>query len=117
MRTAIALLVMLLVGAPVRGGFYDGNELKVGLELFRSMASQRLKLTEHIEGGKALGYVLGVADSASWESVACAPANVTAGQLADVVLKYLQDHPEERHKAAVGLVATALINAFPCPKK
>lgn len=40
------------------------------------------------------------------------PENVTQGQMLRVVLKYLDDHPEELHQALSGLVVTALLEAF-----
>lgn len=47
---------------------------------------------------------------------ACAPVGVTASQVRDVVIGYLKAHPEVRHYAAVGLVAEAIAEAFPCNK-
>jgi len=44
----------------------------------------------------------------------CAPDRFTGTQLRKVVLKYLDEHPEELHLAATGLIMTALIEAFPC---
>ena len=66
-----------------------------------------------------LGYVAGVADTLAAGNVvnnakACFPVAVTRGLLQDVVVKFLQLHREERHLAAVGLVAAALKEAFPC---
>ena len=46
----------------------------------------------------------------------CVPeARVALGQLTDVVIKYLRDHPEERHLHGAVLVITAVSDAFPCP--
>ncbi len=39
---------------------------------------------------------------------------VTNGQVRDVVVKYLKDHPEERHFLASILAVKALSKAFPC---
>ncbi len=45
----------------------------------------------------------------------CIPTErVSLGQLGRVVVKYLKDHPEEEHDAAVVLVVVALREAFPC---
>jgi len=44
----------------------------------------------------------------------CLPPAVRADQLADVVRKYLSDHPELRDKGAVWLVRKALAAAFTC---
>ena len=44
----------------------------------------------------------------------CMPTGVTAGQRRDTILKWLQDHPEDRHNASAWLVYRALYDAFPC---
>jgi hypothetical protein len=45
----------------------------------------------------------------------CLPASgITNGQAARVVVKYLQDHPENLHREPMTVAAAALMNAFPC---
>ena len=44
----------------------------------------------------------------------CLPENVTAGQMRDVVVKYLEIHPERRHLPAMMSIMTAAVQAFPC---
>ncbi|MEQ9518484.1 MAG: Rap1a/Tai family immunity protein [Parvibaculum sp.] len=44
----------------------------------------------------------------------CIPEEVTIGQLRDIVVKYLNDHPSERHQYAVGLILTAVGKTFAC---
>lgn len=68
-----------------------------------------------------LGYILGVADLDAMDGAAfpdrrrsCRAENVTNGQERDVVVKYLKDHPEERHVLAAILVVKAMAKAFPC---
>jgi hypothetical protein len=46
----------------------------------------------------------------------CVPDEATAGQLAKVVVKFLNDHPERLHEDAFGLIHDAFKAAFPCPK-
>ena len=48
------------------------------------------------------------------DDVFCLPEEVTVGQVAKVVLKYLENHPEMLHEMAVGVVYAALFRAFPC---
>jgi hypothetical protein len=45
---------------------------------------------------------------------ACVPDGVSAGQLVEVVKKWLREHPENWHYGADSLVAAALQEAFPC---
>ena len=44
----------------------------------------------------------------------CIPSDVKAGQLVRVFLKYLDDHPEELHEEAVGLMVLSWRIAFSC---
>jgi hypothetical protein len=44
----------------------------------------------------------------------CARGAITGQQLVDVVVRFLQQHPEIRHYGASNLVAEALSDAFPC---
>ena len=46
----------------------------------------------------------------------CFPPGVTRLQIHDVVVRYLQDHPDRRHSGAAGLVGDALQEAWPCPR-
>jgi hypothetical protein len=46
--------------------------------------------------------------------VGCVPDKVSVGQMGDVVQKYLNDNPAERHKHSTELVSTAMRRAFPC---
>ena len=69
-----------------------------------------------------MGYVEGVADTLAADEYltgwnACLVGGLTDVQLRDVVVKFLEGHPEERHFAAAALVAQALAKAFPCPKE
>lgn len=47
----------------------------------------------------------------------CRPTAVTYPQIADVVKRYLEEHPESRHKGASFLVAEAIYYAWPCEAK
>jgi hypothetical protein len=44
----------------------------------------------------------------------CAPSEVEDGQAAKVVIKYIQDHPEEAHQRTFIIVLKSFANAFPC---
>jgi len=66
-----------------------------------------------------LGCVAGISDSLNVNRVendftSCTSADVTTGQAADVVLKYLSEHPETRRLPAAVLVTSAVSETF-CP--
>jgi hypothetical protein len=64
--------------------------------------------------GFCIGLVTGVSSTSPH---VCPAEGVTTGQEKRVVLKYLQDHPEELHLDDALLVERALTKAFPCQKK
>src|SRR5262249_12583087 len=45
---------------------------------------------------------------------ACIPIDVKSEQVRDVVVQYLNAHPEKRHEPAAGHALVALQAAFPC---
>lgn len=44
----------------------------------------------------------------------CAPVGYTRQQMVDVVIKYLEEHPEARHDYAAKLILEAHQQVFPC---
>jgi hypothetical protein len=75
--------------------------------------------TANWERGLCDGYigatvdVLGVLPGAK----ICISSEADYGQLVDITIKYLKNHPETRHELASGLIAVALRQAFPCSLK
>lgn len=99
------LTLCALTTVHANAAFFSGNDL------YSRMTSE--------DDGKvimALGFVVGVHDSFEGEFI-CTGNNVTAGQLRDVVKKYLAENPAKRDTGAVVLTTVALGRAFPCPKK
>jgi hypothetical protein len=47
--------------------------------------------------------------------ILCVPEAATSQHGLDVFLRYLRDHPEERHKQVAALLFTALESGWPCP--
>ena len=80
--------------------------------------------TGHFEQAFCLGYITGVTDLDGADGSvfperrrSCVAENVSNGQVRDVVVKYLKDHPEERHIQASILIVKAMAQAFPCKTK
>jgi hypothetical protein len=110
----------LLLGAaalaatlPAHAGFDTGNRL------FEDCSAEN-----YFNRGYCGGYVTGIVDMLEAlsargvipKNTLCIPEGVTKGQLADVVKKYLGEHPERRHLDAGGLVPEALTASFPCKR-
>jgi hypothetical protein len=68
---------------------------------------------------QCIGYIVGVSDltiiSTLPEPLICRPREVTDGNVAQVVLAYLDRHPSDLHLEAVFFVTYALMQAYPCP--
>ena len=109
---AAALAVLVLVSAAASalaaGSWVNGNELK------------KYCSSNSYERGICLGFTSAVANIVANEPVAgwraCIPDGVTRGQLRDIMVKFLDDHPEELHLEAASLAARAYKEAFPCPQ-
>ena len=108
------LVFLVLVISFSFAGFIDGNELyESGLESYKIDIGQR---GSWIDVGFYAGYVDGVFD-AYVGLLFCPPNNIKAGQVYDIVFKYLQNHPENRNLSANTLVFKALNKIWPCKKK
>lgn len=119
MRHPIALLagaltcVLLLHSANSSAHPYLGSDLMQGLAAHDRALDGRDSGTDAVDGGMALGYVMGVSDALR-SPIVCVPPNSTNRQFAAVVKLYLRNHPEEWNEEAFGLVVKALSQAFPC---
>jgi hypothetical protein len=113
MKIPLSVIFLLLIGVPSnaqRVSTRTGNDL---LEFCESK--------KEFEQAFCLGYITGVTDMEGMNTAAfpdrqrsCISTIVTNGQLIDVVLKYLKDHPEERHMLAAVLIVKSMAQAFPC---
>ena len=105
----LAGLIVLTQFSGVYAGYYEtGNFLMEGW-----LASKRIQQNQALHQDlflmyRFLGYVTGVADAALYIET-----SVTRGQLGDIVGRYLDSHPEERHEPGYVLVLRALGRVFP----
>ena len=89
------------VSAQAEGVFLSGNAL--------------LQECEPKPNPLCQGIVAGYSDMLSLNGQICKPLSVTVGQVSDVVVKFLREHPANRHYSAASIARFALKNAFPCP--
>jgi hypothetical protein len=108
---AILILLALFASTTARAAgnrtiFDTGNEF--------------LAMCDDVKNGHTycLGTAVGYADMLLWSGMICAPGrSFPKGQVIDVVIKYVRDHPAERSRAAASLAYDALTDAFPCSQK
>jgi hypothetical protein len=74
-----------------------------------------------LQAGLCSGYIAGFVDGTYIGKVHghlpipyCLPPNVTNDELAKVVIKYADQHPEQLHETAPYFIAKALSVTFPC---
>ena len=96
---------LLFVPSLAMAEFYTGNTL---LSKMQSKSS--------VDHGLALGYVLGVHD-AQEGLTHCSPANITAGQVHDMVKQALEVLPSIRNETADIIVQAVLSAEWPCKDK
>ena len=110
-KTLIISLSLLYVDQSF-AGFKSGNDLYIDMLDYN-------KPEAHYGGGVYLWYVIGLADVMDGV-VWCSQDGVTAGQLAKIVGKFLEQNleqtPEMLRLSGDMLVGAALKQSFPCKK-
>jgi len=104
MKAVATLIAAVCLAAPA-GAWYvhTGNDL---LALCTSANQQ-----DRVQCG---GYVAGAHHALQMFEHVCAPADVTAGQLIDMVVQHLRALPRQRHEPARMHVFAVLFTAWPC---
>ena len=121
MRTLLSLGIMMFVAlAPIavgalqgEHGFSGGNELVRWMRESEAVRDQQPQ-GNPLEAGLYAGYVMGAYDQMKMRGELCGTRNVSVGQVASVVAKFLKGHPEKLHNPANLLVLEAFAESFPC---
>lgn len=99
-----------------------GQGFTTGNQLLSDCASKEGEAAYYQLQANCVGYIAGVADALAFLSVsmpeaklACIPS-IPLGQARDIVVRYLEEHPDKRHLSAGAIAWTALRLAFPCPQ-
>jgi hypothetical protein len=125
MRYVIILLLALVLTANVKIIWSEEGDPHTGHVLLRKCKAAIEDLTEDqriADAGQCTGYVHGIEEMLRFieirygltDSLFCVPKGVNLGQMARVVVKYLEDHPERLHETDINLVVDAFKLAFPC---
>lgn len=109
-RLLLLVLVLPLFAQDAPDGVFDAYDLKRAL-----LADVRRSTHNSVMDSWSMGYIQGIADALDNDGF-CLPRNYAAGELKEVVVKYLNDHPEKLHESRGVVVGVALHNAFPCPQ-
>jgi hypothetical protein len=88
------------------------THLQTGNDLLHTCQSDDI-----FDRGVCGGFVTAASQVVQIAGRACFVEGMTLEQGRDVVVHYLNSHPETRHEAAVSLASRALTRAFPCQAK
>ena len=70
--------------------------------------------------GPDAGLCMGIVEGLMWSlpgwGVVCLPKGVTTEQGLKVLVKYMEDHPEELHDRTAELAFRAFVKAWPCSR-
>jgi len=109
--------VALLLAVLSAGRAEADSSFRSGNELFRECTADT---EQPAQQATCFGYVAAISDVLDGGNPingyrVCQPkTGVNLGQMKDIVVQWLQRNPQDRHRAAAGLVAKALSEAFPC---
>ena len=102
---ALLALAIATCSLVTHAEFYTGNDLL-----------SRMTSDEAPQRAAAIGYIMGVTD-AGMGVTHCTPADVTAGQIRDMMRNYLTNTPAERHLTADTLINRVLKATWPCARR
>ena len=126
MKTKITAIVIFLVARLAYGGDLivdDGMSLKrFAMVMEKVTKGEKLTDREDCLMANGSGYLIGFIEACSYGKAMGAsfpqmiPANVSVGQLAIMIDKFLSEHPEKLNESAIEIVGEVTAKAFPNPK-
>lgn len=114
-KTAILILALFSALALAQSAPAD---FKDGEELYGLCTTPNDKRANSFCVGyvAAIADVLGTGDGSISGWRACLPSSATQGEVAEVAIQWLKNHPENRAFGASDVVAQALAHTYPCAK-
>jgi len=109
----IAALILLALGVSLSSPVIADDDQTSGNYWLRECKKDPKQLAQS-SGSFQYGWCFGVVYGLSIHPLICVPTQVPVVQEMDVVLKYLDAHPETRQKSFRLLALEALREAFPC---
>ena len=114
----ITTLISAIILTTATPGFCEVKFLSAS-ELLKTCTTNKNDPSFYLRDAECSAYIIGVADAFSCNDGAFRfywhpPVKATREQVTKVVVKWLNDHPEDHHFSAASIVARALQNGFPC---
>ncbi|UXI70318.1 Rap1a/Tai family immunity protein [Tahibacter amnicola] len=108
------VLALLMSATPTQVEFVGGKRLAELGKAFQRMEAKAGKDDDHLGALYFLGYVAAIADTGGKNELFCIPNDVSIQQVATVVARFVDAHPETWHFRGYYFVEGALAAAFPC---
>jgi Rap1a immunity proteins len=109
-RTFLVALVLLGATSSVMANGIDD------FEGCKAAATERIPVDVALKAGFCTGIVEGLMWSLPGWGIVCLPKGVITGQGLKVLVKYMDDHPEELHERTAELAFRAFAKAWPCSR-
>jgi hypothetical protein len=109
-------IILVFISLHAYASFIDGNGLVRLMREFENAERPNPTKTTIADAADFMGFVAGVHDVIEASGIVCSSDRATRGQIAAVVVKYLNDNPEKWSMPGHLLVIDALRKAFPCKK-
>jgi hypothetical protein len=122
-----AIVALGSIGLPNRAMALDGNELLAQCTNLLTVVDQAGKKTNPVESAFASGSCTGIAFGVTHtiitynlvskpsKPLVCLPdTGITNGQAVRIIVKFMQEHPQDLHQDAGAIAVVALGRAFPC---
>jgi hypothetical protein len=120
MKTLLLTILLLSFGQAQAG--IENYATDTGSQLLEQCEAH-IDKTIMVKSALCVGFIRGVYNThetfTNWKQMDkrwCMSDGITYTQAIRVVIKFLQEHPEELHLSASGLVSNAFSDAFPCEK-
>ena len=108
-RWPMAAVVLVLLGK-AQAGAITGNELFALCKDTNGVG--QVRCLEYIHGVSDMMVVMRYGEAGL--NVPCFPETVDLFQRRDIVVRWLEEHPETRHEPALGEIWLAFLDVFPC---
>jgi Rap1a immunity proteins len=117
-RSLLIAFVVIFLSSSAYSGDGTGNTYKFGCRLLASDNRVPIDKIEAVKAGECSGAIDAVfmLRRALDQSIRfCPPPRVALGQSVKIVVKYLDDHPEQMNDDFTLLVVRAFDHVWPCP--
>jgi hypothetical protein len=117
-KILFAMLLATSLSAVAAGAqMFIGKHLIELAEAHTTSEAGDMSPKKSVQSFLLLGYVTGVADSATALGGLCIPLSTTKRELVNIVIQYLTKNPKVASDDGQNVVYDALRARYPCPKK